>query len=83
MPPKTTSPASRRAQGVYASRVRELGPEHPETVAAQGEWRSERYLAAIDAIVSEAPPLSPEQRARLSAILRPTTILNCENEVSA
>jgi hypothetical protein len=79
----TLTPEARKAQARYAARSRDLGRDHPDTRAAQREWRSERYLAAVAASVAAAPPLSPEQRVRLAAILRPVTVLASENEVAA
>lgn len=69
-----TTPESRRAQGRMGALKRNLGADHPETVRAQEVWRSEAYIAAIHAAVADAPPLTPEQRSRIAAILRPVTI---------
>lgn len=69
-----STPESRHAQARLAASVRELGTEHPDTVAAQQEFRSERYLARIRAIVAEAPPvsdMSDQQRHTLRSLLAP------------
>jgi hypothetical protein len=65
------SQQARRAQCVLAVRTRDYGPDHPATVAARGEFRSLAYLEAVRALVDDAPPLTAEQRARLSQILAP------------
>ncbi|MFD9703841.1 hypothetical protein [Lentzea sp. NPDC059081] len=80
---KLLTSEARKAQARYAARTRELGPDHPDTLTAQGEWRSERYLAAVAASVAAAPPLSLEQRDRLSQILRPAVIAADGSEVAA
>lgn len=70
----TATPESRRAQAKLAVSTRERGPDHPETVAAQQEFRSERYLARIRTIVADAPPvsdMSDEQRNTLRSLLAP------------
>jgi hypothetical protein len=80
---RSSTPEARQAQSRYATRTRELGPNHPETLAAQGEWRSERYLAAVRAAVADAPPLTAEQRARLAQLLRPAVTVASGSEVAA
>jgi hypothetical protein len=68
--PRTT-PESRSAQARLAVVTREHGPVAAPTVAAREHWRSEKYLAAVQAAVAAAPPLSADQRDRLSRILAP------------
>lgn len=69
---RSSSPESRRAQAKAATSTRHLGSDHPATVAAQAEFRSERWLAAVQAAVDEAPAtLTPEQEIRLTALIQP------------
>ncbi|RDI19675.1 hypothetical protein [Lentzea flaviverrucosa] len=77
-----SNPEVRQAQSRYATRTRELGPNHPETQAAQAEFRSERYMAAVRAAVADAPPLTSEQRARIAAILAPVTVASGTEEAA-
>jgi len=64
-----TSRASRKAQARLAVAIRDHGAEHSTTREARAAFESERYLAAVAAAVNNAPPLGPEQRERLRAIL--------------
>lgn len=68
---KATSPEARSARARLAVRTREHGPNHPATRSARQEFRSERWLAAVRAVVDEAPPLTDEQRDRLGVLLAP------------
>jgi hypothetical protein len=68
---KATTPQERSAKARLAVRTREHGPDHPATCAARQEFRSERWLAAVRAVVDDAPPLSEAQKARLATLLAP------------
>lgn len=68
---KTSTREERSARGKLAVATRDHGPDHPATCTARREFRSEAYLAAVKAAVADAPPLTAEQRQRLSQILRP------------
>lgn len=69
--PRLSSPESRRAQAAYATTVRDHGSDHPLSDTARERYRSETYLAAVRAAVADAPPLTADQRDRLSRILAP------------
>jgi hypothetical protein len=64
-----TTPASRKAQGRLAVANRDHGTDHPRTREAREAFKSEQYLARVQAAVASAPPLTPEQREQLRAIL--------------
>lgn len=66
-----SDPEVRRARGRLARSTGLRGPDHPATLAARREFRTERWLAAIRAVVDEAPPLTEDQRARLAVLLAP------------
>ncbi|WP_410644526.1 hypothetical protein [Amycolatopsis sp. lyj-346] len=72
--PLAVSAEARQARGRLAASTRDHGPDHPITCAARREFRSEKYLASVRAVVDAAPPidqLKPEQRDRLASLLRP------------
>ena len=66
-----------RAQIARASRTAQKRPDDAEARAHVEELRrayAERKLTAyIARVVDAAPPLTPEQRDRLAALLRPST----------
>lgn len=45
-------------------------PDDPATTELAAEFKADRLALHIQRVVDEAPPLSPEQRARLSLLLR-------------
>ncbi|MFI9454482.1 hypothetical protein [Amycolatopsis sp. NPDC052450] len=66
----SASPEARRARGKLAAATRDHGAEHPITCAARREFRAERYISTLGAIVDTAPPVDqfgPDQRDRLAA----------------
>lgn len=63
--PTDVTQAGRR----FASLTRHRGPDHPDTLAAARDFRVEQAEAAIERLVSNAPPLTAEQLARLGALL--------------
>ena len=67
----TTFTEVRKARGRLARSTGLYGPNHPATVAARQEFRCERWLAAVRAVVDEAPPLNEDQKARLATLLAP------------
>jgi uncharacterized protein (DUF2267 family) len=69
-----TSRASRKAQARLAVTIRDCGTNHPTTREARAAFESERYLAAVQAAVASAPPLTPQQREQLRAILATTPV---------
>jgi hypothetical protein len=54
----------RRARAAALARHQ---PDHPDVAA----WRAEAAERYIRALVDGFPPLTPQQRARLAALLRP------------
>lgn len=44
--------------------------DDPELLAARRDLRAERLADHIRRVVAEAPPLTPEQRDKLSTLLR-------------
>lgn len=53
-----------------ASLSRSRTPDDPDLIAARNRLKAERLELYIEKIVSEAPPLSNEQRDRLALLLR-------------
>lgn len=64
-----TAPAVRSAQGRHAAAVRWHKPNQTETARDLAAARLEHYISAVVAV---APPLTPAQRDRLAALLRPS-----------
>jgi len=62
------SPSTRRLQGAYAATVR----HHPDADSTElrRELAASRLADHVRRIVAEAPPLTPEQRDRIAALLR-------------
>lgn len=54
-----------------ARSTRWKGPEAEETLAIRRDIKEAKLSRFIEKIVSEAPPLTPEQIDRISALLRP------------
>ena len=63
--PAAHDPDVGRISSTLAVTVRHHGPNHPRV----HELRAELHAAHIKALVDAAPPLSPEQRARLAVLL--------------
>ncbi|WP_104132654.1 hypothetical protein [Cryobacterium sp. M91] len=57
-----------------ASLSRSRPADDPDLVAARLRLKAARVEDYITRVVSEAPPLTPEQRDRLAALLRPAGI---------
>lgn len=55
-----------------ASLSRSRTPDDPELLEARRNLRAERLAEHVERVVSEAPPLTDAQLARITAILRPT-----------
>lgn len=53
-----------------ASLSRSRQPDDPELVAARRNLKALRLEEHVLKVVAEAPPLTPEQRDRIAAILR-------------
>lgn len=56
-----------------ASLSRSRTSDDPELVAARLRLKAARVEEYIARVVDEAPPLSPEQRDKLAALLRPVS----------
>jgi hypothetical protein len=54
---------ARRSQG--------LPPDHPELVELRRKLKTQRVEEYIERVLSEAPPLTADQRARLAELLQP------------
>lgn len=52
-----------------ASLSRSRTPDDPDLIAARGNLKAERLAAYIEQVVSTAPPLTPAQKSRLSALI--------------
>jgi hypothetical protein len=59
---------SERARVASLSRSRSA--DDPELLSAKGRLRAERLAQHVARVVAEAPPLTPEQRDRIAALLR-------------
>ncbi|RNB46546.1 hypothetical protein EDM22_13810 [Agromyces tardus] len=53
-----------------ASLSRSRTHDDPDLVEARRNLKAERLADHVARVVAEAPPLSPEQRARIAALLR-------------
>lgn len=53
-----------------AALTRSRTPDDPELLDARRNLRAERLAEHVAKVVAEAPPLTPEQRHRITAILR-------------
>jgi hypothetical protein len=54
-----------------ARKSKDLPAKHPELIELRRELRAKRLAEHIERVISEAPPLSDEQRTRLAELLRP------------
>ena len=68
------SSTTRHLRARVASLTRSRPLEDPELQSARTELRTARLEDRIRAEVAEWPPLTDEQRGRLAALLRPTTV---------
>jgi hypothetical protein len=50
---------------------RHRGPHDPEAVAAARDLAADSLAAHVARVVAQAPPLTPAQRDRIAALLRP------------
>lgn len=65
-----TQARSRVANAVKDSRAKGLPPSSaPKVLDAKRDLAAAKLSAYITKVVAEAPPLSPQQRARLAALL--------------
>ena len=58
------------ARAKHAGTVRHHGPDSPQAQNARRELAEAQIATYIERVVAEAPPLTPEQRDRIAAILR-------------
>lgn len=63
-----------RLQRRQAAASRWHGPDSPITVGIKQELKAAKLEAYVSKVVSEAPELSPDQLARVAALLRPRTL---------
>lgn len=61
----------RRTASAIANITRHHGPDDPRLDALRAEHATETLAEHIARVVAEAPPLSAEQRERLSLLLHP------------
>lgn len=74
MPNRTPPAPVASARGRVASLSRSRSVDDPALVDARRELRAARLEEHIRRVVAEAPPFTPEQRARLAILLRPSPI---------
>lgn len=60
-----------KARSEYANLCKKRGPDDPEAVAKRVELRALKLEDYVQRVLSEAPPLTDEQRTRLADLLRP------------
>ncbi len=63
-----------RARGRVASLSRSRPADDPELIGARQTLAAEKMADYVARVVAEAPPLTDEQRARISALLRPARV---------
>lgn len=61
-------------RGKLARLSRDLPPNHPDIVALRTELRLDRAEEYIAKLLADSPPLTDEQRTRLTELLRPVRI---------
>jgi hypothetical protein len=66
----TTTPASRHKRAQLARESQRLKPDNPKLVELRREFVAERIAENVARALADAPPLTPEQRDRIAAILR-------------
>ncbi len=70
MPART--PARRRFAAVIGAIEKHNGPTDGRLPGLRRDLRAEQLCEYVSKIVSQAPPLTDEQRAKIAALLRPT-----------
>lgn len=63
-----------RKRGLLARRSQDLPPDHPELVALRTELKLDRAAEYISKLIAETPPLTDEQRTRLTELLKPVRV---------
>ncbi|MGH3838190.1 MAG: hypothetical protein ACRDSF_21220 [Pseudonocardiaceae bacterium] len=63
------SPTGRYLKAKRAVLTRHRGPDHPETIEADRDYRAEVLAEHIREVVDTAPPLSAEQIEQLRGLL--------------
>jgi hypothetical protein len=58
-------------RGLLARKSKDLPAKHPELIELRRELRTKRLAEYIERVITEAPPLTDEQRCRLAELLRP------------
>lgn len=61
-------------RGRLARLSRDLPPDHPEIIALRTELRLDRAQEYITKLIADSPPLTDEQRTRLTELLKPVRI---------
>lgn len=64
----------RSKRGKYAQAIRWHGQDSQQATNSRRDLAEAQIEAYIDKILSEAPPLTAEQRTRLAELLRPARI---------
>jgi hypothetical protein len=72
MSPTPTRPVA-RARATLAATARHHPDDAERIAVARRDLRAENLAEHITRVVEAAPPLTPEQRDRLAALLRPST----------
>ncbi len=67
--PPSPETAHRRAR--VARLVQLYGAKHPESIAAKSELEFQKLIDHAVRVLSQAPPLTEEQRTQLAELLRP------------
>jgi hypothetical protein len=70
MSTRTPSPTIARARGRIGGLVRDRDSNDPELIDAYRDLASAKLEQYIQRVISEAPPLTPEQRDRIASLLR-------------
>lgn len=65
------TPEQRHRRARIAARARHT-PEHPQLVEDRRDLRADRLEEHVREVVASLPPLTDEQRRRISSLLRPT-----------
>jgi hypothetical protein len=60
----------KQKRGRLARLSQDLPPNHPDLIEARRELKAQRLEEHIAKVVDSAPPLTPEQRDRIAAILK-------------
>lgn len=59
-----------KVRSELANGVKQLGPEHPKVIEKRAELRALRLEEHVQRVLSQAPPLTDEQRERIAGLLR-------------